>query len=156
MDGTATLGEIMLCTCFISFNHVPRMTLSELVFWEMVSVQQENNCVKCLANFWTSGTVLFFFKYWLEGNLSSYWLSEFVISTSGIIILNDNTLDFPTKVGDKSSVLTIHGYLIFPKSLVKSHKTKWNKRKIFGKEEMNYYLHVTASLGNQENQLKNY
>lgn len=66
------------------------------------------------------------------------------------------TLEFPTKAGDKSSVPTIHGYLIFPKSLVKSRKTKWNKRRIFGKEEMNYYLHETASLGNQENQLKNY
>ena len=36
----------MVCTCFISFNRAPGMTLSELVFCEMVSVQEE----KCLSS----------------------------------------------------------------------------------------------------------
>ena len=97
---------------------------------------------------------LFFFKYRLEGNLSDCSVSEFVVSASGFIILNDEALEFPMKVRYKSSMPTIHGYLTFPKSLVKA--VRWNKRKIFGKEETNYYLRIIASLGTEENQLKNY
>lgn len=98
---------------------------------------------------------LFFFKYRLEGNLRDCSVSEFVVSASGFIVLNDEALEFPTKVRYKSSMPTIHGYLISQK-FSQSSKIKRNKRKIFGKEETNYYLRIIASLGTEENQLKNY